>query len=79
MGGINLYSAERGFAGLARRVVKIVIIQRVSLTKMYKAVQNIQRRRINRMVVVVKLNKGGDRGGSNGGHFHGDRSALGLA
>jgi hypothetical protein len=77
MGGINLYGAESGFPGLGRRVVKVVNIQRVSFTKMYKAVQNIQRR-IDRMVVVVKLNnEAGD--GSNGGHFPGGVSALGLA
>lgn len=72
-----MYGAESGVSGLGRRVVKIVVIQRVSFTKMYKGVQNIQRR-IDRRVVVVKLNNGaGDR--SNGGHFLGGVSVLGLA
>lgn len=81
MGGINLYGAESGFPGLGRRVVKIVNIQRVSFTKMYKAVQNIQRR-IDRMVVVVKLNNEAGDGATAGifpstGSFRPGTSASG--
>lgn len=52
-----------------------MVIQRMSLAKMYKVIQNIHRR-INTMMVVVKQNESGD--GANGGHSSAD-GTPGLA